>query len=378
MSTLRKCLLFISAALLFSVAGWAQTTQFEGTVKGVDGKTVPGAVIKIERTDVKGNYKTKTDKKGHYFYGGLPIGTYKITVEVDGTDRDFMQGVRSKLGDATDISFDLAKSAGAPAAGAPPADESNRALSAKEKEELEKKNKEQAAAMAKNKALNDAFNAGKTAAASNNWDGAIENFGKAAEVDPAQHVVWGNLADAYVSRSKAKTGAEKDADMTKASEAYQKAIALKADDPAYHNNYGLVLAQAKKFDEAQAELTKAAQLDVPNAGKYYFNLGAVYVNTGNIDPAVAAFKKAIDTDPNYSEAYYQYGISLMGKASVDSAGKATAPAGTAEAFQKYLELAPNGPNAATAKEMLASLGASVETGFSKAPAKGAPQQKKKQ
>jgi hypothetical protein len=28
------------------------------------------AQIKIERLDVKGNYPTKTDKKGHYFYGG--------------------------------------------------------------------------------------------------------------------------------------------------------------------------------------------------------------------------------------------------------------------------------------------------------------------
>ena len=32
---------------------------------------------------------------------------------------------------------------------------------------------------------------------------------------------------------------------------------------------------------AQAELTKAAQLDPPNAGKYFYNLGAVLVNTGH-------------------------------------------------------------------------------------------------
>ena len=98
-----------------------------------------------------------------------------------------------------------------------------------------------------------------------------------------QHVVWGNLADAYVGRAKA-TPAGKDADLAKAAEAYQKAIAIKADDAAYLNNYALVLAQQKKFDEAQAQLTKAAQVDPPNAGKYYFNLGAVYVNTGNMDP----------------------------------------------------------------------------------------------
>ena len=220
--------------------------------------------------------------------------------------------------------------------------------------------------MAKNKALNDAFNEGKTAAAANQWDAAIAGFTKAGEVDPTQHVVWGNLADAYVSRSKA-TPAGKDADLAKAAEAYQKAIALKADDPAYLNNYALVLAQQKKFDEAQEQLTKAAQVDPTNAGKYYFNLGAVYVNTGNMEPATAAFKKAIELDPNYAEAYFQYGLSLIAKATVDN-GKTNAPPGTAEAFQKYLDLAPNGPNVETAKAMMASMGATVQTNF-KAPGK---------
>jgi hypothetical protein len=40
-----------------------------------------------------------------------------------------------------------------------------------------------------------------------------------------------------------------------------------------------------------------------------------------------------------------------------------APPGTADAFQKYLELQPTGPYADVAKQMLASIGSSVETGF---------------
>ena len=226
--------------------------------------------------------------------------------------------------------------------------------------------------MAKNQALNAAFNAGKQAAAASQWDAAIDGFTKAAEIDPNQHVVWGNMADAYVSRAKASP-TTKDADLAKAAEAYQKAIAIKGDDSAYHNNYALVLGQLKKYDEAQAELTKAAQIDPAGAGKFYFNLGAVYVNTGNLEPAAAAFKKSIDLDPNYSEAYYQYGISLMGKATIVN-GKTVAPDGTADAFQKYLDLAPNGPNADTAKAMMASMGAAVQTNFKAAPT----QQKKKQ
>ena len=37
----------------------------------------------------------------------------------------------------------------------------------------------------------------------------------------------------------------------------------------------LLLARAKKVPEAEEELKKAAALDPPNAGKYYYNLGAV-------------------------------------------------------------------------------------------------------
>ncbi|MEO8052619.1 MAG: carboxypeptidase regulatory-like domain-containing protein, partial [Acidobacteriota bacterium] len=240
MSPIKKFSLILPVSLaFFAVSGLAQTAAVEGTVMGTDGKTLQGAQMKIERLDVKGNYTVKTDKKGHYFYGGLPGGSYKITVVVGGKDMDSMNGIPIKIGDTTQQNFDLSKSAAAGGGVAAPVDESGRALSAAEKAELEKKNKEQAAALAKNKALNDAFNEGKTAAAAGQWDAAIAGFTKAAEADPTQHVVWGNLADAYVGRSKA-TPAGKDGDLEKAADAYQKAIAIKVDDAAYLNNYALV------------------------------------------------------------------------------------------------------------------------------------------
>ena len=39
--------------------------------------------------------------------------------------------------------------------------------------------------------------------------------------------------------------------------------------------------------------------------------------------------------------------------------------GTAGSFNKYLELAPDGPNAETAKQMLETIGAPVPTSFGK-------------
>lgn len=372
---MRKLLIAIPVTLLFTVSAWAQTTAIQGDTKAEDGKPLVGALVKIERLDIKANYKVKTDKKGHYYYGGLPSGSYKVTLEVDGKDVDSVDKVRATLSAPAEVSFDM-KKIKERASGAPPP-EVERGMSAAEKAEYEKKKKDAEAAMAKNKALNDAFNAGREAETAKNWPVAVEQFQKASELDASQHVVFSHLADAYVNRSDSKTGADKQADLDSGIAAYKKAIELKPDDGAYHNNYALVLGKAKKFEEAQAELTKAAQLDPGKAGQYYYNLGAVYVNTGNNEAAGPAFKKAIEADPNYADAYYQYGITLLGQATVSADGKITPPAGTADALQKYLQLRPDGPNAQQAKDMLSTLGATVETTFKKATPAPAPAPKKK-
>ena len=88
------------------------------------------------------------------------------------------------------------------------------------------------------------------------------------------------------------------------------------------------------------------------------------------------FKKAIEADPNYADAHYQYGIYLIGKATTTPDGKIVPPAGTAEEFQKYLELKPDGVNAEASKAMLQSMGAKIETEFAKPGAKK-PTPKKK-
>jgi len=262
-----------AALLLLAFSSFAQTSSLEGDVKGEDGSPLKGALVKIDRTDIKGSYKVKTDKKGHYFHAGLPLGTYTVTVEVDGKDRDSVKGVRTKLGDPTPINFDLQTQAGRQKAMAQAAEtgqltkEQERGISAEQKQALEKAMKEREASMKKNKELNDSFNTGMAALQGKQYDQAIQSFTKASELDPKQNVVWAQLAESYVGLAQMKTGAEQDAAFAKGLEAYTKAIELKPDDAAYHNNYALALAKAKKFQEAQAELTKAATLDPTNAGR---------------------------------------------------------------------------------------------------------------
>jgi len=362
----------VAPLFLFAAAGFAQTSNIQGDVTGLDGKPLQGAQIKLDRTDIKQSFNVKTDKKGHFLYANLPTGVYNITLIVDGKDMGTMTGLRPRQGDNPPLQFDLAKvaaqQAAAAASNAPPAPAQGQAkqdagMTKEQRAEYEKKLKEQEEAMAKDKALQDAFNTGMEAKNAKNYPVAVENLEKATSMAPTQHVVWAQLAEVYITKSDAETGDAKQADVDKGIAAYAKAVGLKTEDANYHNNYALALAKGKKMDEAQAELTRAAQLDPPQAGKYYYNLGAVYVNIQQNDAAETAFKKAIELDPNYADAYYQYALVLMNKVTLDKDGKMQAPPGTIEALQKYLSLKPDGVNAEGAKAILEQLGSTVQTSF---------------
>src|SRR5262249_21644852 len=188
--------------MLLSFAASAQTSSLAGEVKGEDGAPLKDAWIKIERKDIKGSYKVKTNKKGEYFHAGLPLGTYDVILEVDGKVRDQVKGVRTRLGDPLPVNFNLEgqkkknEAVAAAAAAGTLTKEQARDMSPEEKAALEKATRERQQAMAKNKELNDAFNTGMDALKNQQFEPAVAAFTKASEMDPKQHVVWANLAEA--------------------------------------------------------------------------------------------------------------------------------------------------------------------------------------
>jgi tetratricopeptide (TPR) repeat protein len=374
MSTkLKSFALSAFAFLLLSLPAFGQMTSLEGEVKGADGKPLAGAVVQFDRSDIKGSYKVKTDKKGKYGHYGLPAGTYDVSVLVDNKVVDAVKGIKTKYSGTEPVNFDLSKSAAAQEAAGP--SDAERGMSKEQKAEFEKKNKDREAQLAKNKELNDAFTTGKAALDAKQYDQAIEAFTKASTLDDKQVVVWSGLADAYVAAAAQKPAQSADL-YSKGFDAYKKAIELKPDDAAYYNNYAIALAKGKKLDDAKVNLDKAAQLDPAGAGKYFYNMGALLVNGGQNDAAGEEFKKAIAADPNYADAQYQYGVYLASKAQTDPSGKIVAVPGTIEALQKYIDL--KGPTCASAtatsapagcelvgaaKEMAAQLGSTISTTY---------------
>ncbi len=113
-----------------------------------------------------------------------------------------------------------------------------------------------------------------------------------------------------------------------------------------------LLAISKNADQAANAFQLAASQHPSVAARCYFYLGAVMTIAGRNEEAAAAYKRAIDIDPNLAEPHYQYGIYLTGRAKPLSNGKLLCPKGTSVEFRKYLELSPTGDFADSAKAML--------------------------
>jgi tetratricopeptide (TPR) repeat protein len=366
-------------ALVLGLCAPTVFAQSTGSVKGVcrdaEGKPIPAGTVEWTSMETGRKYDLKLNKKGEYFSLGITPGKYKVTLlDAEGKQIFYMTGINVGL-DELDQDIDLKKEAAAQAAG--------QGLSP---EQLKAQQEAQAKAVKENatvKTLNEKLMAAKTASDAGDFDSAIATLTEATSVDANRDLLWFKLGDAYrMSAPKQTDSAEKTKRYGQAAEAYQKAIDLKTANPdpkdaeanqklaAYYNNLAEADAKSNKIDDAVTNYNKAAQLDPARAGQYNFNIGAVLTNAGKVDDAIVAFDKVIAVDPTKADAYYWKGVNMIGKATLKG-DKMVAPDGTAEAFNKYLELAPTGNYAQPAKDMLASIGAAVETGFNKKKAAAA-------
>ena len=370
------------AMLLTLVATLAVAQIVGGTIRGKimdeDGQPMANAIVRFQNSDTGRKYDLKTNAKGEYIQVGMALGTYDcLLLGPDGKPIFALHKISPDPNNDLVIDIDLKKererSQGPQSAPPvqqgkglppPPAGSSEaKAQPVPSKEAIAKVEQENA----KIRSLNQMIQQAEAAKASNNLDQSIALMQQATAQAPDKELLWTKLAE-YTS------SAGKWAD---AIEPHQKAIALieaqppekqnKAQLAALHNNLGQAYGKTGKPQEAIKEYSTAAQVNPTSAAQYYFNLGAVLTNTGHGEEANAAFDKAIAADPNYAEAYYQKGINLLGKATIGKDGKMTAPDGTAEALNKYLQLAPTGRYAEGAKQLLASIGAEVETGYKSQP-----------
>jgi tetratricopeptide (TPR) repeat protein len=315
--------------LVLATPGMAQNRIVKGKVVNDKKEPVVGANVAIQGIDVKREFTVKTDKKGQYFYMGIPAGEYRIVVRAAGYEPDFQQPVKPTTQAEAEVNFELK-----------PGNMNQKLAFELSKEELEKAKQEAGKAAQQKQLLGEvkaAFDSGLALAQQGKNEEAIVEFKKALEKDPEQAYIHANLAEALSKTNK----------LDEALAEYQKAIALKPDDAAMYTNMGVLLGKMGKHQESQEAFKKAASLSPGSAAQNFYNLGATLVNSGKAAEAAEAFKQAIAADPNFAEAYYQLGISLSGNpASMPDAIKA---------LQKYIEIGQKPDQVEVAKQLITAL-----------------------
>ena len=265
-------------------------------------------------------------------------------------------------------------------------------MTPEEQKQLEEYKKKNAAVVDANKVISQLNTTLKTvradlaAAAANKDDVSkdVASMKDAVDVKPDVGLLWLTYGDTQLAQGrhlasedkKAGKSASGDAAVTQmysdAVDAYKKAVALDsaAAKPnvsglaADYNQLGNALTAEGKTDDATAAFDNAAKTDPSKAGMYYKNAAAVLYNAGQMDGALDAADKAIAADPNAADAYFIKGQALVTKSAIDpKTNKLTAPPGCVDAYQKFLELAPNDPKVPQVKAVLASLGETIDTSY---------------
>jgi len=178
-------------------------------------------------------------------------------------------------------------------------------------------------------------------------------------------IVWARLGQAQVGLKKYD---EAEASFKKALEvdAASKKPNISVQGTA-QSGLGEVYARAGKVPEANAAYDAAAKVDPTSASLYLRNESVIFSQVGNADAQAAAADEAIKIDPTQALPYYLKGQALIGKADVDpKTGRYILPPGCAEAYQKYLALAPTGQYAGDVKGILDLAATKVDTTY-KAP-----------
>jgi tetratricopeptide (TPR) repeat protein len=191
---------------------------------------------------------------------------------------------------------------------------------------------------------------------------------KDAASNPTEPVLWIDLARAETAL---KNYLDAETNFKKALD-----LALKEYPPrpevigAAQSGLGEVYALTLMVDDANSAFAAAAKADPSNANSYLRNQAIIFYNARNFPAQIDAADTAIKADPDQAVLYFIKAQGLAEDARVDpETNKLILPPGCADAYRKYLELAPTGPHAAQVTAFLQRTG---EDASSPSPAAASP------
>ena len=102
-----------------------------------------------------------------------------------------------------------------------------------------------------------------------------------------------------------------------------------------HDNLGAALADLGQVEEAIAHYRKALEIK-PNSANAHYNFAVTLANRGQIVEAIAHYRKALEIAPGYADAHVNLGVALTMQGQIDEA---------IVHYRKALEIKPDSASA---------------------------------
>lgn len=333
-----------------------ELARVTGTIRDVQGNPFNGITVSFRNTTTGQVFDASTNGAGQYNRGGLPPGNYTVNVKFKGQVEHTVVLVLNPGQEATlDVNFQQLKAQQeAEAAAAAKA-----AVAARAKFVAMKKHYDDGLAALKQaqdlRAQYDKLPKDKQASMKDQLDQAANTA--ATELEAALEGTAKDNSNRGIILARLGESYELENKYTEAADAYQKSVAVRPDAGTY-NNLGNCLARTGKVDDALAAYQKAISLDPANTAMYWRNFSVGLYNSGRIKESIDPLRKATEADPKNAQAWYLLGAALVNTMEFKQEGDKLVPQmkpGTVEAYQKAIELDPNGPYGAQAKQGLQAL-----------------------
>ncbi len=91
-----------------------------------------------------------------------------------------------------------------------------------------------------------------------------------------------------------------------AAKSYQHLINQGFKDHRIFSNYGVILKNLGKLQEAELMTRKAIEIN-PDSADTHYNLGGIFIDLGKLKDAEISYRKAIKINPNIADAHYNLG-----------------------------------------------------------------------
>jgi len=299
-SSLIVFLALILITVSASAQDWRGAGRISGIVKDEAGQPVEGVAVKATRVGSNGGPQTKTNKKGEWALNGLNGGQWNIDFDMAGYETAKKTTNFQEHDSNPPMPVTLKKAAVDP----------NVAIAA----DLNK-----AAELIK---------AQKYADARAIYENILAKYPEAYQVEP------------YIERT---YYAEHNLDA--AVEHLRAALAKEPDNVDVKLLLANTLAEQGKADESQQLIASIDEAKITNPATL-LNIGIGMLNAKKPAEALTWFERTITRFPQYPDAYYYRGITELQDGKNDAA-KAD--------LSKFVEMAPNAPEAATAKGILEKL-----------------------